>query len=306
MRAPLPDVRAALESAILSEDGTHLTLSRTVPRALYLQIDRALKTLGGRWNSRLGAHVFDGDVGGQLEELRAGSALADPNPLDFFPTPNELARTLAQRLWERCSAMQETVLRNGKRENVVLRALEPSAGEGHLARALKNCGFEVTCVEQHPGRASTLRSQGFTTLQADFLTLDLPRYDAVGMNPPFSAPRVRYAYAQHVEKAYTLLNPGGVLMAIVPAGALEPSARASRFIWEHGSGEKLPSQSFRASGTAVETALITLIRSHEEHSSQATSNLEALNLKTSPDTFRSTSRSTSRSAHPATAFYDLL
>jgi len=202
--------------------------------------------------------------------------------------------------------MQKTVLRDGKRGNRVLRALEPSAGEGHLARALRECGFEVTCVEQHPGRASTLRSQGFTTLQADFLTLDLPRYDAVGMNPPFSAPRVRYAYAQHVEKAYTLLEPGGVLMAIVPAAALEPSARASRFIWAHGSGEKLPSQSFRTSGTAVETALVTLMHSHPVHDGQTTSNLPALTLETLRGTLQDTLHRTSHSEAPATAFYDLI
>ena len=48
MRTLLPEVRAALESAILSDTGTHLSLSNSVPRALYLQIDRTLKALGGR------------------------------------------------------------------------------------------------------------------------------------------------------------------------------------------------------------------------------------------------------------------
>jgi len=306
VRTPPPEVRAALESAVLSENGTHLTLRNAVPRALYLQIDRTLKALGGRWNPRLGAHVFDGDVRVQLEKLRAGNALPDPNPLDFFPTPPTLARTLAQRLWERCRALQKTGWRDGESEMRVLRALEPSAGEGHLARALKECGFEVTCVEQDPARAGSLRSQGFTTLQANFLTLDLPLFDAVGMNPPFSAPGVRHAYLQHVEKAYTLLEPGGVLMAIVPAGALEPSARASRFIWAHGSGEKLPSQSFRTSGTAVETALITLMHGHPVHNGQTTSNLAALTLETLRGTLQATLHRTSHSEAPDTAFYDLI
>jgi hypothetical protein len=71
-----------------------------------------------------------------------------------------------------------------------MRVLEPSAGSGVLARAAREAGAIVECVELQPGLAHELRAvHGFRNIkQADFLELspaDLGEFDVIVMNPPF-------------------------------------------------------------------------------------------------------------------------
>lgn len=120
-----------------------------------------------------------------------------------------------------------------------MRVLEPSAGTGNIAVLARLAGCTVDTNEIDPRRRSLLEIQGFspTALDAERLDNLLPEqkfYDAIVMNPPFSATggRVkghRTAFgARHVEQALRRLRPGGRLVAIVGRGmALErPGFRA--------------------------------------------------------------------------------
>lgn len=107
--------------------------------------------------------------------------------------------------------------------------LEPSAGTGSLAVLARTAGGVVTTNEMDPRRADLLALQGFsvTTLDAERLDNLLEadqRFDAIVMNPPFSATGGRVSGhhtkfgARHVEQALLRLRPGGRLVAIVGQG----------------------------------------------------------------------------------------
>lgn len=117
--------------------------------------------------------------------------------------------------------------------------LEPSAGTGNIAILARVAGVEVDTNEIDERRRHLLSLQGFspTALDAERLDNLLPtnkQYDAIVMNPPFSATggRVRGHStefgARHVEQALLRLKPGGRLVAIVGRGmALDrPTFRA--------------------------------------------------------------------------------
>lgn len=108
-------------------------------------------------------------------------------------------------------------------------ALEPSAGTGNIAVLARLAGAEVDTNEISKRRLRLLIAQGFAPTAFDAERLDNllwpdRHYDAIVMNPPFSATggRVRGHStefgARHVEHALLRLKPGGRLVAIVGQG----------------------------------------------------------------------------------------
>lgn len=83
-------------------------------------------------------------------------------------TPCDLATRMAN--WAGCSSM---------------RVLEPSAGGGALAKALRTRGAHVACIERDPGLAASLRADGFPTACGDFLSVEPKPFDLVVINPPY-------------------------------------------------------------------------------------------------------------------------
>lgn len=160
---------------------------------------------------------------------------ARQSALAFFPTPNPLAREVAEEA-----------------DVSGLRVLEPEAGSGHLAMACREAGAaDVVCVELYRPLADLLASKQFPVTCGDFLTIPpatLGTFDRVVMNPPFD----RGADIQHVWHAMKFLKPGGRLVAIIAAGPRQREAFAE-YAWRD-----LPEGSFSSQGTNVRTALITI------------------------------------------------
>jgi len=107
--------------------------------------------------------------------------------------------------------------------------LEPSAGTGNIAVLARLMGASVAANEIDDRRRALLELQEFSPTAFDAERLDnlLPPdrfYDAVVMNPPFSATGGRVNGhstefgARHVEQALLRLKPGGRLVAIVGRG----------------------------------------------------------------------------------------
>jgi len=240
-------VQDALQNATLSGDGMQLTLPPLHP-TLYARVDKYLKSIGGKWNRHKRVHLFERDANANLERFTSSEELPKLNALDYFPTPPMLAARIAEQLADH--ALLFPHLRRC--------VLEPSAGEGALALALRERGFQVTCIELDPIRAGKLHDLGFEVQQGDFLEFPPIRFPFVAMNPPFSAPGVRYAYPGHIRKAHGQLKPGGLLVSVVPADAIQSGSTLKDLIEAQGWGQMLPSGSFRASGTAIETALLSL------------------------------------------------
>lgn len=135
---------------------------------------------------------------------------------DFFPTPQpviEQMLSLAQ-------------IKPG------MKALEPSAGLGHICREVRKLGVEPDCFEVSPLLRQGLLLQGFNIIGDDFLSsTPTPIYDHILANPPFS----RNGVARHTLHALDWLRPGGRLVTVAHHYHLKPSATDRAFFrWLRG------------------------------------------------------------------------
>lgn len=165
----------------------------------------------------------------------------------FFPTPAALAARMV--------GLAE--LEPG------LRVLEPSAGSGALADAITAAepAVELEVIEVNGRLVELLRMKGYTVEQADFLTVGSgERYDRVIMNPPFA----NRQDAQHIQHAFRLLKPGGLLVAITGEGMWFRADYDGFHEWLESryidirTSAKLPEGTFKESGTGVNTRLLVL------------------------------------------------
>ena len=166
--------------------------------------------------------------------------------IDFFPTPEEYAADLVDRL--------------GIEPGMVV--LEPSAGHGMLAEAARDAGATVEAVELAGDLRDILQEKGFSLVGDDFMeTAPSQRYDAVIMNPPFS----NDMDIDHVRHAFAHLKPGGRLAAIVSSMAGQRSNKKNKAFREWlddlgASEEMMPEGAFKDSlnPTSVRTKIITI------------------------------------------------
>lgn len=166
--------------------------------------------------------------------------------IDFFPTPEEFAADLVDRL--------------GIEPGMVV--LEPSAGHGMLAEAARDAGATVEAVELAGDLRDILHEKGFSLVGNDFMeTTPSQRYDAVIMNPPFS----NDMDIDHVRHAFGHLKPGGRLAAIVSSMAGQRSNKKNKAFREWlddlgASEEMMPEGAFKDSlnPTSVRTKIITI------------------------------------------------
>lgn len=149
----------------------------------------------------------------------------------FFPTPRPVVLKMVE--WAE--------MREG------LTVLEPSAGAGHIAKEIHDC--DLTLVEINSTLCRLLHEQGFKPIQADFLTWQTDKhFDRILMNPPFEL----LQDIAHVQKAFSLLAPKGILVSIMGAGAFFRSDRTATgfrsWLEEIGAEkEKLPAGAFNLS-----------------------------------------------------------
>lgn len=152
-----------------------------------------IEYLGGVKTGKL-VWEFDYLIAPVLKELNRTGRVPEQKSHQFYPTPHNLA--------------EKAVAWAGiKPEHV---CLEPSAGHGALADLMP---IEKTlCVEISKLHCEILKAKGHHVEQGDFLQ-HKGTYDRIVANPPFSDGRALF----HVKHAASLLNKGGVLVAIMPA-----------------------------------------------------------------------------------------
>jgi SAM-dependent methyltransferase len=219
-----------------------------LPRKLYEEVNAVLEALGGKWSRKLRCHVFDYDVTEALAATIELCKVPDKNPTDYFPTPEPVVL----RMLELVGELEADAW-----------VLEPSAGTGNIVRLLP-ASVNIDAVELLPKLATKLDELGNERLnvhRADFFDWEADRqYDYVLMNPPFTSPEDPLAYIQHIQKAAWHLKPNGRLVSVVPAGAIYRTQKRIRYFrdWidEYGFLEILPDDSFKDSGTGVNTCLV--------------------------------------------------
>jgi predicted RNA methylase len=106
-----------------------------------------------------------------------------------------------------------------------MRVLEPSAGLGHLALAIRRRGADPVCGEIDPERVAALRRAGFNAVEEDFLALNPAwrAFDLVVMNPPFER-------GQDLEHVLHAIMFAPQVVALLPLGFLEGVGRF-KAIW---------------------------------------------------------------------------
>lgn len=233
-----PEVRSILESSTIKGNALILPPGQ-LDRALYTAVDKVLSLSGGKWNRTQKAHLFAKDPRDALGlALQTGTVVDEKVKYQAFYTPTELA--------------EQVVARAGVAGCSVL---EPSAGDGALALACRRAGAAtIECVELRHESAKRLSEQSFSVHEGDFLAIKpRPRYQRVMMNPPFT----RNQDLQHVQHALGFLEEGGRLVAVI-AGNLQRELLQNLLAQHDAEVEMLDPGAFKASGTAVNTALLVI------------------------------------------------
>jgi hypothetical protein len=218
----------------------------TLDRKQYQAVNEVLENIGGKWNRKSKSHVFPEDPTDRLESVLLRGEIVPPKKYGYFPTPPELAMRVVNEA--------EVDFRHA--------VLEPSAGQGGIADCLpKDC--ELDCVELLPENAAVLEKKMYNVRCCDFLAIvPITRYDRVVMNPPFE----KQQDIDHVLHAWKFLKPGGRLVSIMSAGVLFRENRKTvefqEMICAYGNIERLPENSFKESGTGVNTVLVVMDKPH--------------------------------------------
>ncbi|WP_313495401.1 methyltransferase [Pseudoxanthomonas mexicana] len=237
-----PRILTILSNA--TTEGRSLTLVGQLDRKDYVAANEVIEAAGGKWNRKAKAHVFDGDAADAMEQVLLTGEVTIPQDFGYFPTPP----AVVARLVELAQVAQGQ------------RLLEPSAGKGNIATAFKDIAT-VDAFELLEANVSDLASLGWlnSVERADFLTIE-PRqdYDRVVMNPPFE----KRADIKHVMHAAKFLKPGGRLVAVMSSGVVFRDDRLAtefrQFVTQHsGKIEELPPESFKSSGTSVNTVIVS-------------------------------------------------
>lgn len=234
-------------------EGNVLKLPEQLHRVDYVAIAKILGGLGGKWDRKIGGHVFDYDPSTLLGEAVSNGAYRNRKQvLQFFETPSPLALEMI-RLAQLCDGD---------------RVLEPSAGRGAILSHL-HAGLDcIVAVEIDPDHCMYLvdtfgkpaQRPSMVIVHDDFLEWGertMTRYDAVIMNPPFT----RGQDVEHIRLAWRLLAPKGRLVAVCsesPFFGTRGDQNEFR-VWLGSIGaiiDRLPGGTFKSSGTNVNTRLI--------------------------------------------------
>jgi hypothetical protein len=229
-------------------------LTGQLDRSLYVRVNKALELLGGKWNRKIGGHIFATDPRQQLDGLTIVGEIT-VNNYDFFETPREVVlKMLAIAPLARSSQI----------------VLEPSAGKGAILDVLFEqdvkqhlfhvCEIDPKLIEYLDAKyGERIRVVGF-----DFLEYPRPTlfaYDRIYANPPFSNGQD----VLHVRHMYDLLADGGKLVSVMGEHAFFADDNRSKAFRDWltavgGESVRLPDNSFKDSGTNVHTRLVWITR----------------------------------------------
>lgn len=227
-------------------------------RKIYLEVNKHLEHLGGKWNRKTKGHVFDEDPTDSFENMLITGETTDfKKEFQFFETPPELADKMID--------MAE--LKGGDL------VLEPSAGQGAILDCLRayrrktGIDFHITGIELSKSNCKVLSRKGYFPIQKDFLTSGdriVDEADKIIMNPPFT----KQQDIDHILHAYSLLNPGGILVSVISESPFfrenKKSVAFRQFLG--GTGAEIiknPEGAFKTSGTMVSTRIIKIKKANQ-------------------------------------------
>jgi len=216
-------------------------------RKLYSDVNKALSSMGGKWNRKLGGHIFKIDPRNQVEGLLSSGKLTVEKD-GFFETPLEVIKRMVDLVPPTNNSF----------------VLEPSAGLGAIAKYLCNYYNEeyMYLLEKNIERANHLKEYfaNSVVMCTDFLAFGIDiDFKRIYMNPPFE----QLQDIDHVQHAYKILSNNGIMVSVMAESAFFRTNKKSTQFREWLSSvnahiEKLPENSFKKSGTMVNTRLISI------------------------------------------------
>ena len=223
-----------------TEENLYYLPSIQLDRKTYLAVNKVLENLGGKWNRKQKAHIFDSDISDRIDNVLLTGEVVDPKKeFQFFETPSELARQLID--------MAE--IQSGET------VLEPSAGRGAIARHI-NRNFSCDCIELNAENRVYLLENGFYVLGGDDFLQCRQKYDVIVSNPPFAP---RQADIDHVSHMIDLANR--IVVSVMGAGITFRQNKKTVAFWDKVKQYDyemidLPPGTFKASGTMVNTVIL--------------------------------------------------
>jgi len=230
-----------IENNVLFLPGTQLE------RKLYLEVNKVLETIGGKWNKKTKGHIFDSDVDELINEMINTGEYTDIKKVyQFYPTPLNILRQM----------IELADLRSGDT------VLEPSAGDGAIVAEILKITHLVVAIELNRKCCKELEKilNESRVLNHDFLEAEPAKvYNKIIMNPPFS----KQQDIDHILHAFKFLKPGGTLVSIVSeAPFFRENKKSIDFRnWlaaNHAINYILPEGAFKESGTMVKTRIIKI------------------------------------------------
>lgn len=213
-------------------------------RKTYLEVNKCLESIGGKWNRKEKGHLFEENPNDLLENLMISGEVIDvKKEFQFFETPKEMAELMIE--------MAEL-----KDSDVIL---EPSAGQGAIANLIPN-NERVHIIELNPKNYEKLQYNH--SVLGDFLEVETKElYDKVIMNPPFS----KQQDVDHILHAFDCLKPGGILVSVVSESPFfrenKKSTEFRNWLEEHNAEViKNDDGAFKSSGTMVNTRIIKVVK----------------------------------------------
>ena len=244
------DVLNVLRSSTVDEDTNTLFLPPSqLDRKLYVDVNKCLESIGGKWNKKVKGHVFDHSPSEDLDEMITTSEWTDKKKeYQFFATPKEIVI----RMIELAQIKKGELL------------LEPSAGDGAILDFFpKNNPY--VAIELMDDNCKKLRDKGYSVSKGDFLNWTPEnKADKVVMNPPFT----KQQDVQHISHAWKCLVKGGMLVSIVSESPFFRENSLSRDFrdWiDMNDVVVIPLESgdFKSSGTMVKTRMIVATKKNE-------------------------------------------
>lgn len=238
------EVLEILKHVVWDENGLVCRITQKLDRKTYEEVNKALLAMGGVWKSgKIKGHVFESDPRSKVEGLLdSGQIQVDRD--GFFETPEPIVDMMIAKA-EITSSMS---------------VLEPSAGRGAIAKKILDKTAMLSVIEKNKERANYLELF-CNVIGHEFMEFksDVP-FMRILMNPPFENGQD----VEHVMHAYDLLNPkGGRIVAIMGEHAFFAEDKRSKefrdwFTKIKGKSEKLPTNSFKSSGTGVNARIVVI------------------------------------------------
>lgn len=288
------EVREILSQSIITAKLVQLP-SGKLPKPLYAAVNKAIENVGGKWNKTAQAHLFTTDARPKMEALIASGISTNEKQLkQQFYTPEDIAFDMCRiaqiraghQVLEPSAGLgmialcardrggevtcvesdhdSATALRNLRGIGDIIESDFLSLTPLSLRRKTNRYADRIAGAARHINR--TCHDVGSKMVMAAFTQDAIDHhddlFDIVLMNPPFTKDQD----IAHVLHAWHFLRPGGRLISITSKGWSYGQRRKAiefkEFVDDHRFQETqtLPPGTFRASGTDVETLLISLVK----------------------------------------------